>query len=174
MAMRHLTHHPKTPSEANGMSRWWRHYNPVRTAFNYAIVQLAARCPFMGMKRGLYRCLGARIGKNVSIAPDVILDFVTPELIEIGDGALIGYGALILAHEFLPDGYATGRTVIGPHCLVGARATILAGVRIGEGAQVGAMALVSSDIPANVLAAGVPARVVRKLDARRGPEKPRS
>ena len=126
-------------------------------------MHLAAHCPSFSLKNWMYRRIGVKIGPEVCIAPGVMLDFVTPELIEIGEGTIIGFEALILAHEFLPDGHAAGRTIIGPRCLIGARAVILAGVRIGEGAQVGAMALVNSDVPARVLAGGVPAKVVRKL-----------
>ncbi len=161
--MRHLEFHAKKPADVNGLSNWWPHFNPLRVSFNYAIVHLAIHCPSMGMKNALYRVLGVKIGHNVCIAPGVIMDFITPERIEIGEGTIIGYGALILAHEFLPNGYSVGRTIIGAHCLIGARSTILAGVRIGEGTQVGAMALVNSDLPARVLAGGVPAKVVRKL-----------
>jgi acetyltransferase-like isoleucine patch superfamily enzyme len=42
--------------------------------------------------------------------------------------------------------------------------TVLAGVRIGQGTVVAAGSVVTRDLPAQVLAAGVPARVIRSLD----------
>jgi len=53
---------------------------------------------------------------------------------------------------------------IGAGAWIGAQATILPGVTIGEGAVVGAGSVVTRDIPPNVTAAGVPARVIRSLE----------
>lgn len=47
---------------------------------------------------------------------------------------------------------------------IGAAAIILRGVKIGEGAIVGAGAVVTKDVPRNVIVAGNPARIVRRLD----------
>jgi maltose O-acetyltransferase len=52
---------------------------------------------------------------------------------------------------------------IGDGAWIGARATILPGVTIGGGAVVAAGSVVTRDLPANVLAGGVPARVIREL-----------
>lgn len=51
---------------------------------------------------------------------------------------------------------------IGNHVWIGAKATILKGVTIGDGAVVAAGSVVTSDIPAHCLCAGVPARVIRE------------
>lgn len=56
--------------------------------------------------------------------------------------------------------------VIEDHADIGVGAIILPGVTIGRGAQIGAGAVVTKDIPAYTVAAGVPARVIR---ARRAP-----
>ena len=52
---------------------------------------------------------------------------------------------------------------IGDNVWVAANATILPGVKIGEGAVIAAGAVVTEDIPANVMAAGIPARVIKQL-----------
>ncbi|MDD5247876.1 MAG: DapH/DapD/GlmU-related protein [Rhodocyclaceae bacterium] len=52
---------------------------------------------------------------------------------------------------------------IGDGCWIGARTIILGGVRMGPGCVVGAGSVVTRNVPANVLVAGVPARVVREL-----------
>lgn len=54
-----------------------------------------------------------------------------------------------------------GGVKIGKHVWIGARATILDGVTIGDNAVVGAHSLVREDVPANAVVAGTPARVIR-------------
>jgi acetyltransferase-like isoleucine patch superfamily enzyme len=51
---------------------------------------------------------------------------------------------------------------IGDHVWIGARAAVLKGVTIGDGAIVAAGAMVTHDVPARALVAGVPARLVRE------------
>lgn len=53
---------------------------------------------------------------------------------------------------------------IGNNVWIGARTTVLKGVTIGDNCVIGAASLVTSDIPANCLAAGVPARVIKRFD----------
>ncbi len=50
---------------------------------------------------------------------------------------------------------------IGPDCWLGTKVTITRGVRIGRGAVIGANAVVTRDVPDHVVAAGVPARIIR-------------
>ena len=57
-----------------------------------------------------------------------------------------------------------GKVVLKNNCRVGSHSTVLPGVTIGKNSIVGAHSLVTSDIPDNVIAFGVPAKVVRKLD----------
>ena len=55
-----------------------------------------------------------------------------------------------------------GPVVLKKNCRIGAHSVIMPGVTVGENAVVGAMSFVNRDIPADSLAFGVPARVVRK------------
>lgn len=55
-----------------------------------------------------------------------------------------------------------GAPVIGNNVRIGAGAKILGPVHIGDGAQVGANAVVIKDVPANSTAVGVPARIITK------------
>lgn len=54
---------------------------------------------------------------------------------------------------------------VGDGCWLGARVTVLAGVSIGAGAIVAAGAVVAADVEPNTLVGGVPARLIRRLDA---------
>lgn len=63
-------------------------------------------------------------------------------------------------------GTDTARPIrVGDGCWLGARVTVLAGVTIGDGAIVAAGAVVAGDVASNTLVGGVPARLIRKLDA---------
>ncbi len=64
----------------------------------------------------------------------------------------------------LDQGRATSPVAIGDDVWVGAKATITRGVTIGPGSVVGAHAVVTHDLPAGCVAAGVPARVLRMRD----------
>lgn len=90
---------------------------------------------------------------------------VAMESIEIGPGSLIGSGCLICdsdMHE-IPLGsdhlVRTAPIRIGSKVFIAAQALVLKGVEIGNGAVVGAGAVVSRSIPPNVFAAGNPARI---------------
>lgn len=57
---------------------------------------------------------------------------------------------------------ATKPTIIGDHVWIGNKAVILKGVTIGQGAVVAAGAVVSRDVPAHTLVAGVPAKPIKR------------
>jgi len=90
--------------------------------------------------------------------------------VRIGKGCLISTHCRILSsnHTIPPVGIAirsmpdvSQPTVIEDDVWLGAGATVLAGVRLHQGAIIGAGAVVTQDIPANAIAVGVPARVIR-------------
>ncbi len=121
------------------------------------MIQVSKKIPSLTAKNLLLSLIGIRIGKNASIAPDVDLDFLYPELIEIGENSVIGCGATILAHEFLVEEMRTGKVKIGSNVLIGAKAIVLAGVCIGDNARIGAGSVVTKDVKAGSFVAGVPA-----------------
>lgn len=57
-----------------------------------------------------------------------------------------------------------GKVHLKQNCKIGSHSTIMPNVTIGENAIVGANSLVLEDIPDNVIAFGVPAKIVRKID----------
>lgn len=89
--------------------------------------------------------------------------------IAIGEGTAIARGVFIYDsdhHSILDENdqqmNASAPVIIGKHVWIGAGAIILKGVSIGDGAIIAAGAVVSRDIPARCLAAGSPARVIKK------------
>lgn len=124
--------------------------------YNNILMRLARISPSLGLKLWLYRMMGIRVGSNVSIALEVTMDVLFPQLIEIGDNTIIGFNTTILCHEFLIKEYVTGPVVIGRDVMVGANTTILPGITIADGSVVSAHSLVNSDIEGFV--GGVPAR----------------
>jgi maltose O-acetyltransferase len=88
----------------------------------------------------------------------------------LGNSVGIGYQCLILTTDhaigsrYYRAGQLTPKVIrIEDGAWLGSRVTVLPGVTIGSGAVVAAGAVVTKDIPANALAAGVPARVIRLL-----------
>ncbi|MFA6567043.1 MAG: acyltransferase [Victivallales bacterium] len=125
------------------------------------ITWFAEQIPLSGMKIFLYRCAGAKIGKDVFISPGVVIDPIYPDLVEIEDGAVLGLGAMVLAHEYTAYDSRLGRVKIGARSVIGARATIRAGVSIGSRCTVGANSFVNKDVPDNTVVGGIPAKTIK-------------
>lgn len=106
---------------------------------------------------------GVLIGNNVTIKCGVQLW----DGIEIEDNVFIGPNVTFTndrypkSHnrQFVPE-----RTIIKKGASIGANATILPGITIGEGAIIGAGSVVCHDIPPRTISYGVPAKVIRNLD----------
>ena len=94
----------------------------------------------------------------------------TGELYLIGDYTMLGPNVTITTagHPILPElrekVYQYNMPVhIGRNCWIGANVTILPGVSIGDNTVIGAGSVVTKDIPSNVVAVGVPCKVLRKI-----------
>ncbi|MFQ5815008.1 MAG: acyltransferase [Candidatus Hydrothermarchaeaceae archaeon] len=142
----------------NSMRQWHLIKNPLRVSLNFVVIYLCRFIPSLNLKNFLYRLIGMKVGKDVSIGLMAMFDIFFPELIEIGDNTIIGYDATILAHEYLVEEWRKGRVMIGRNVMIGANATILAGVEIGDDATVSACSLVNRDVKQGSLVGGVPAR----------------
>lgn len=85
--------------------------------------------------------------------------------ITIGKGAKISHDVTIIdgdGHTMDYEGYVQKKPiVIEDHVWIGTKATILKGVKIGEGAVVAAGAVVTKDVPSHCLVAGNPAKVIK-------------
>ena len=87
--------------------------------------------------------------------------------ISIGNGVRIGANSIIMdgdAHQDDPRAGANRPVVIGNNVWLGANVTVLKGVTIGENSIIGMGSIVTKDIPANVVAAGNPCKVIRNLE----------
>lgn len=115
---------------------------------------------------------GAKIGQRVWVGSRVTIERPFARYLEIGDNVNIGDQTHIVLHDAsvqlanpghnLPVRFA--KVTIGAGAVIGHRATILCGVRIGEGALVGACSLVTKDVPPCTVVMGVPAKVVMTVD----------
>ena len=122
---------------------------------------------------GLFPPFYTDCGKNIKIGKNVFINaccrFQDQGGIEIGDGSLIGHNTTIatLNHDFNPAKRQnlTPRPVkIGKNVWIGSDCTILPGVEIGDGAIIGAGSVVTKSIPANTIAVGNPARVIKEIE----------
>lgn len=112
---------------------------------------------------------GMKVGKNFNRQQGCFLDPTHCYLIEIGDDVTMSIRVTVLAHDASTKkaiGYTRLGTVkIGNRVFIGANATILPGVTIGDDAVIGAGCVVTHDIPAGVVVAGVPGRAIGTIDA---------
>ncbi|WP_353633951.1 acyltransferase [Halobacterium sp. NMX12-1] len=146
-----------TPGPRNSLWQWPDAKHPLRVALNYVVVVLARICPSLRAKNWLLRRLGVTVGTGAAWGLESTPDVFWPELVTVGEDAVVGYDATLLCHEFLQDEYRTGEVVVGDRAMVGAGAVVLPGVTIGEDAQVAANSLVVEDVPDGETVAGVPA-----------------
>lgn len=112
---------------------------------------------------------GAAIGERCKISSHSFLC----EGVTLEDEVFVGHGVMFTNDRHPRAADAQGRpqapgdwvlepTVVRRGAAVGSNATILCGLTIGEGAMIAAGAVVTRDVPAGAVAAGVPARVVGK------------
>ena len=111
-------------------------------------------------------------GKNIKVGKNVFINsgccFQDQGGITIGDNALIGQQVVIatLNHDLCPERRANmlpAPVVIGKNVWIGAHATILPGVTIGDNSVIAAGAVVTKDVPRDTVVAGVPAKVIKKI-----------
>ena len=82
--------------------------------------------------------------------------------VTIEDDVQIGSHCSIYSESTIDN--RSGKVVLKNNCRIGSHSTILPGISIGKNSIIGAHSLVNKDIPDNVVAFGVPAKVVRSLN----------
>ena len=155
-------------------------------AYAMSVLQLGlaitAYIPSIAVRKAILRLSGAKLGKGVLVYHG--FEVRSPWKLKIGDGSVIGNGALLDArgrvelgkdvnlsaevviltgqHDYQsPDfAYQTGPVTIGDRAWLCIRCVILPGVSIGEGAVVAAGSVVNKDVAPYTLVGGVPAKVI--------------
>ena len=136
------------------------------------------------LMRRLFKSVGERVwiepdfrcefGKNITIGDDVYINFGCVILdcgqVKIGNGVLIGpdvglYSGnhAVDAEERMAGGLIPKDIRIGNRVWLGGHVTVVPGVSIGDDTVVGAGSVVTHDLPAGVIAAGNPCRVLRRV-----------
>lgn len=110
----------------------------------------------------------ATVGRRCKISSHTFIC----EGVEIEDNVFVGHGVMFTNDSYPRATTASGelqteadwhveKTLIKKGASIGSGSTILCGITIGENAIVGAGAVVTKDVPANAIVAGVPAKVLR-------------
>lgn len=111
---------------------------------------------------------GMKVGENFNRQQGCFLDPTHCFLITIGDDVTMSIRVTVMAHDASTKktlGYTKiGQVHIGDHIFIGANATILPGVTIGDYAVIGAGSIVAHDVPARTVVAGVPAKEICGVD----------
>jgi acetyltransferase-like isoleucine patch superfamily enzyme len=113
----------------------------------------------------------ARIGRRCKISSHTFIC----EGVDIQENVFIGHGVMFINDSYpratAPSGelqteadWKVEKTVVKKGASIGSGATILSNVTIGENSIVGAGSVVTGDVPANVIVAGNPARVLRSVN----------
>ncbi len=134
------------------------------------------------MPANVYGCSlgdGCFVGPFVEIQKGVVIGARTKvqshafvcELVTIGDDCFVGHGVMFVNDLFRIGGPARGRrelwasTTVGNRVSIGSNATLLP-VRVCDDVVIGAGAIVTRDITEPGIYAGIPARLVRRLDTK--------
>jgi UDP-perosamine 4-acetyltransferase len=120
-------------------------------AFATAVHRSAIVAPDAAIGQGTAIMAGAIVNTGTSVGQNVV----------INTGAVVEHDCVIGDHAYVsPGAVLCGGVYIGVGAFIGAGATVRQGVRIGDWTVVGAGAVVLEDLPPEVTAFGVPARVV--------------
>ncbi len=169
-----------------------KYSNWMVVSYEFVMVILFSlpRYRLLNLIKGLFlRMFGARVGKGVTFYPGVwiappgkinignYVDLAKGVLItasggvSIGNDTLIGYNSMILSanHRIVPkgqllrvSGHETREVKIGCDVWIGANCTILPGITIEDGAIIAAGSIVTKDVAAGSIVAGVPARFIKQ------------
>ena len=126
-----------------------RRLTPLAMAFNKLIVV----------------CCHCVIGRGADFGPGLVLVHSMGIVI---NGEVRGGSGVTIMHQVTVGAEGRRSPTLGDGVFLGAGAKVIGPVSIGEGARVGANAVVVHDVPAHATVVGIPARVVRRREA--GPE----
>jgi acetyltransferase-like isoleucine patch superfamily enzyme len=119
------------------------------------------------IRNAYLRKKGLSIGKDCFISLGAKLDVCSGSII-IGDRCEITHGCIILAHDAIArrmdrNRNGSGTVRLGNDVFVGVNSVVLMNVTVGDNSVIGAGSVVTKDVPPNVVVAGNPARIIRRL-----------
>lgn len=172
-----------SPETYGNISFFGMVYKAIRYWKNEILQSMARHCVLIAplnarhIRPILHKWRGVKMGKNIFIGIDVLIDSVYPEKIHIGNGVRLLNKTQIIAHNRDLSIYGPGikisdlayivkETIIEDDASIMVNSTILAGVRIGKGAVVAAGSIVTRDVEPYTMVAGVPAKCVKRFDGK--------
>lgn len=146
----------------------------TKRRYRWMVKQMHLVDPAEDRRPRYWKKCGVDTTGNFKVGYGVYFDAGNAEHIHVGDGAWITARCLLLCHKRNLENYHEGSDInkmpyiiddiyIGRGVHVGMDTIIMSGVKIGDGAIIGAGSLVTKDIPAWSIAVGRPAKVVRQL-----------
>ena len=99
------------------------------------------------------------LGKETDIGAFTYIN--ASEGVVVEDNVKIGGGVKIYSVSTIDN--KKGKVILKRNCRIGANSVIMPGVTVGENSIVGALSFVNKDIPENVIACGVPAKVIKPI-----------
>ena len=103
---------------------------------------------------------GLKLGNKTDIGAFTYINAKYGVIIE--DDVQIGSHCSVYSISTIDN--TSGEVILKTNCKIGSHSTVLPGVTIGKNSIIGAHSLVNTDIPDNVVAYGVPAKVIKTLD----------
>ncbi len=121
--------------------------------------------PSQNLRVAMYRKAGIKIGRPHVFGSHIFIDVFYSD-VTIGDDVILAGFDYIISHSnvrynWKKDEGGISPVVIKDRARISLNVTILPGVTIGENSVIAAGAVVNRNIPANCMAAGVPARVIK-------------
>lgn len=169
---RHRTNHDEVLAYYGYKGRFGVPKLYLRIGLSWVVQTAAKIVPSPSIAVALQRLRGVKIGTDVYIGQGVIFDEIYPMEITIGDNVSIGMRSMIFAHSN-PTRSVELKTRFYPRIVkpvtiksgawIAPGSIVLAGVTLGENCVVSAGSVVAADIPPYTVAAGNPARPVRRL-----------
>jgi serine O-acetyltransferase len=156
---------------ASGLRLWLGVLSPrfvpvllCRVAYFFYTVKLVPVAKFFSLLNFFF--FGIEIAVQCRVGKGLFLPHTQGTVIgaySIGENATIFQGVTLGARELDFSFIEASRPAVGDDVTIGSGAKVLGGLTVGSGSRIGANAVVLESIPANVAAAGVPARVTKSL-----------
>lgn len=168
--------------KANNFIPWLCNQINTKRRYRWMVKQMRMVDPAEDKRPKYWKKCGVDTTGNFKVGYGVYFDAGNAQHIHVGDGAWITARCLLLCHKRNLETYHEGSDInkmpyiindiyIGCGVHIGMDSIIMPGVKIGDGAIIGAGSLVTKDIPAWCIAVGRPAKVVRQLSNQENTEK---